>query len=219
MAARPPGGALLLAASLLWAVPSAPPLQAASVEVRVTDADGRPVKDAVVFVREVKGKSFPPPEEPYIMDQVNKEFVPHLLPVLVGGKVRFPNKDDIFHHVYSFSPSKTFDMPLYKGEPTQPIVFDAPGVVKLACNIHDWMQGIILVLPNPFYAVTDDRGAARLDIPDQDGLELMVFHELLKGPVEDTRKTVSFRDGRPLPAAWTLPLKPFRKKQGSAFDY
>ena len=82
-----------------------------------------------------------PTERTAAMDQVHKQFVPHVLPVVVGTAVTFPNHDQIHHHVYSFSRAKTFEMPLYKGENAPPVAFDQPGAVKIGCNIHDWMDG------------------------------------------------------------------------------
>lgn len=100
------------------------------------------------------------------MDQVGRKFMPHVLPVLVGTKVEFPNQDEIHHHVYSFSKPKRFDLPLYKGKPAEPIVMESTGVVKLGCNIHDWMHAHILVLPHPYFAVTGADGKASIaDVP------------------------------------------------------
>ena len=184
-----------------------------AVEAAVVDAGGKPVADAVVFVYELPGRSFPPPAEPLVMDQIRKEFVPHVLPVLVGSSVRFPNMDDIHHHLYSFSPAKTFELPLYKGTPAQPVVFDKKGVVKLGCNIHDWMSAVVLVLQNPYFAVTDAEGRARLPRPAGRGWELAVFHERLAGPVDATRR-------KALPGrekiSWTISLKPERKRRQPA---
>ena len=92
------------------------------------------------------------------MNQVGRTFVPHVLPVAVGTRVHFPNYDQIHHHVYSFSRTKTFELPLYRGEEAPPVLFDKPGVVKLGCNIHDWMAGIVLVLPYRHFAMTDAEG-------------------------------------------------------------
>ena len=92
------------------------------------------------------------------MNQINKTFVPAVLPIQAGTRVHFPNRDQIHHHVYSFSRTKSFELPLYRGEDARPVLFDKPGVVKLGCNIHDWMSAIILVLPTPWFAMTDADG-------------------------------------------------------------
>jgi plastocyanin len=129
---------LLSVLALLAAGGRGPALaRAPSVEASVTDQSGKPVLDAVVTLMPVGG---PPPAlrpMPAVMDQVNKEFVPAVLPVVVGTPVSFPNRDNIRHHVYSFSPAKKFELPLYMGTPSAPVVFDKPGAVALGCNIHD----------------------------------------------------------------------------------
>ena len=142
---------------------SASAANAATISGQVTGPDGQPIPQAVVFVEspvagEPEAASTPPSAE---MDQINKTFVPHVLPVAVGTRVRFPNSDQIHHHVYSFSRTKTFELPLYKGENAPPVLFDKPGVVKIGCNIHDWMSGIILVLPTRHFAITEDDGPLR----------------------------------------------------------
>lgn len=135
---------------------------AGTITAVVLDQQGKPVEGAVVMLLEAKGR-FKAPRKPAVMDQVGKKFVPYVLPVLVGTKVEFPNQDDIHHHVYSFSKPKRFDLPLYKGKPAEPIVMDSTGVVKLGCNIHDWMAAHVLVLPHPYFAVTGPDGKASIE--------------------------------------------------------
>jgi hypothetical protein len=97
-----------------------------------------------------------------VMDQKNRMFIPHVLAVQTGTSVRFPNSDDIRHHVYSFSPAKPFQLPLYKGTPANPEVFDRAGVVTLGCNIHDQMSAFILVVDTPYFEKTAANGRASL---------------------------------------------------------
>ena len=96
------------------------------------------------------------------MDQKNRMFIPHVLAVQTGTAVRFPNSDDIRHHVYSFSPAKQFQLPLYKGTPANPEVFDKAGVVTLGCNIHDQMSAFIVIVDTPHFAITAANGRASL---------------------------------------------------------
>src|SRR5262245_450842 len=136
---------------------------AAEITGRVVDPKGEPVREAVVFVDQLPaGVTTPADGRTAVMDQVNKEFVPHILPVAVGTLVSFPNHDQIHHHVYSLSRTKTFEIPLYKGESAPPVLFDQPGAVKLGCNIHDWMSGVILVVPTSYLAVNEDNGTFTL---------------------------------------------------------
>ena len=98
--------------------------------------------------------------------QVDREFVPYMTVLQTGTTVTFPNRDPIQHHVYSFSPAKSFEIKLYSGKSPSEILFDKPGVVTLGCNIHDWMIGYMLVVSTPYFAKTDAGGIARLrDVP------------------------------------------------------
>jgi plastocyanin len=127
------------------------PLAAATLTVRVQDARGRNLDDAVVYAVP-EGRQLPLARRTAVMDQKNRMFVPHVLPVQTGTSVSFPNSDDVRHHVYSFSPAKPFQLPLYKGTPSNPEVFDRAGVVTLGCNIHDQMSAFIVVVDTPFFA-------------------------------------------------------------------
>lgn len=181
------------------------------LEAFVQDEKGRPVENAVVFVNERLEGRFPPPQEPYVLDQIDRQFQPRVLPIIVGGTVRFPNKDNIYHHIYSFSEIKTFEIPLYIGEKVEPIRFDKPGVAHLGCNIHDWMSGVVLVLPNPYFKKTDAGGGAVLELPRRPAYRLAVFHERLAGSVDATARSVALPEDGPARAEWTLTLRPQRR--------
>jgi plastocyanin len=163
---------------------------AASVSGRVTTPDGKPVADAVVFVQEEIARATTAPR-PATMDQIDKTFVPGLLPIVAGTRVSFPNHDQIHHHVYSFSRTKTFELPLYKGEDATPVLFDKVGVVKVGCNIHDWMSGIILVLPTPWFARTDTDGRFNVENVPGGKHTFVAWHEHSKQKPEDTAQSVS----------------------------
>jgi len=173
--------------------------EARDVAGRVVDADGQPLADAVVFVSSGVDEAAVAEREPATMDQVHKQYVPHVLPIAVGTEVRFPNYDQIHHHVYSFSKAKTFEIPLYKGGPAPSIRFDTPGAVVLGCNIHDWMSGVILVLPTTHFAKTDESGSFVLrDLPEQP-LEISVWHERSRGdPSQHTRIVTPSAEASPL---------------------
>jgi plastocyanin len=91
-------------------------------------------------------------------------FAPALLPVEVGTKVEFPNLDDTYHNIFSYSPAKRFDLGRYPpGEkPVPSEIFDRPGLVTLRCDIHEHMRGLILVLDSPYFTITDAAGHYRL---------------------------------------------------------
>lgn len=176
----------------------------------VTGTDGAAVADAVVFVQAPSAA----PNKPttmQVVDQVNKTFIPGLLPIVVGTSVRFPNHDQIHHHVYSFSPTKTFELPLYKGEDAPPVLFDKVGVVKIGCNIHDWMSGIILVLPSPHYAVTGADGRFVLEDLPTGAYTLVAWHALSKLRPEDTAQSVQVGPDA-ANVSFKLPLAPARPR-------
>ncbi|HAW22137.1 MAG TPA: hypothetical protein DCX38_02040, partial [Pseudomonas sp.] len=100
-----------------------------------------------------------------VMDQIDKQFVPAVLAVATGTAVSFPNRDDIRHQVYSFSPAKRFELRLYEGTPSAPVTFDQPGLVILGCNIHDWMLGYVYITDDPWFGVSDAEGRIQLDAP------------------------------------------------------
>jgi plastocyanin len=137
------------------------PLFAATIEVRVQSARGSAVRDAVVYAIP-EGRTLPLARRTAVMDQKNRMFIPHVLAVQTGTSVRFPNSDDIRHHVYSFSPAKPFQLPLYKGTPANPEVFDKAGVVTLGCNIHDQMTAFIVIVDTPYFEKTGANGRASL---------------------------------------------------------
>ena len=110
--------------------------------------------------------SFPKPSSPPAKQVAQKDltFVPSLLPVQVGTRVEFPNLDDTYHSIFSYSPAKRFDLGRYRPEerPIPSQVFDTPGLVTLRCDIHDHMRGLILVLDTPYFVVTGADGRFRL---------------------------------------------------------
>jgi plastocyanin len=96
--------------------------------------------------------------------QKNFAFVPALLPVQVGTRIEFPNLDDTYHSIFSYSPAKRFDLGRYRPDerPIPSEVFDTPGLVTLRCDIHEHMRGLILVLNTPYFVVSDPEGRFRL---------------------------------------------------------
>ena len=138
----------------------------ASVQVDVHDGAGKPVSGAVVFLESNEAQRAERPLKGMEMAQENKQFLPGVLVVTKGTEVHFPNHDAVRHHVYSFSPAKKFELKLYKGTPSNPVLFDHPGVVVLGCNIHDQMVGWILVVDTPYFAKSSAAGRAELaDVP------------------------------------------------------
>lgn len=158
-------GRAAIAVALLCVLLRVLPARAASLAISVQLPDGGPLADAAVTVQPIGRKLSPPAPIRAVMDQMHRMFVPEVVVVPVGSTVSFPNSDSVSHQIYSFSPAKRFQLPLYKGKPYPPVLFDQTGVVILGCNIHDWMIGYIDVTDAPFYGTTDARGAWSAEVP------------------------------------------------------
>jgi plastocyanin len=182
---------------------------AAALHASVKDQHGKPVADTVVSATPLDPKNALRAKTPAVLiDQVDKQFLAYVTPVYVGSKVRFPNNDNVRHQVYSFSPAKRFDLPLYAGTDAPPVLFDKPGVVVLGCNIHDWMIGYIYVSETPFFAKTGSAGTASLeDMPSGDYL-VKIWHPRMDGTEEATSRRVTLSAGAPVNLEWQLTLKP-----------
>lgn len=139
----------------------------AALTVSVSGVQGQPVPGVVVTATRLDAPAAPLREKrSAIMDQLNRTFVPQVLVVAAGTSVDFPNSDSVSHQVYSFSPPKRFQLPLYKGEAHPPVLFDRPGLVVLGCNIHDSMVGYIYVADTPWFGRTDAQGRVQFaDLP------------------------------------------------------
>jgi hypothetical protein len=166
-----------LAAAALLAASAFSAHGAGTVRVVTRDSGGKPVADAVAYLASL---DFPapvqPPPGPVAITQKDQEFSPYVTPIVVGTKVVFPNLDNVQHHVYSVSPAKRFEIPLYIGDSKETIVFDRPGIVTLGCNIHDWMVAYVIVLSTPYYAKTGSDGTAEVSGLPPGHYRLEVWH-------------------------------------------
>ena len=152
---------------------------AAPVEVRVAAADGKALPGAVVFLEPRDGKPPPLPTSQVEIAQVDRRFVPEVSVVTVGSSVNFPNRDTVRHHVYSFSPTKKFEIKLYVGSPTAPVVFDKPGIAVLGCNIHDNMAAWVVVVDTPWWARSGADGRVSWPNVPAGRYKLRVWHAAL----------------------------------------
>ena len=186
---------------------------AAQVTVTVRDAQGAALKDAVVWL-EAPAHTAKGTAKPAEIGQVNREFDPFVTVVTTGTRVVFPNHDKVKHHVYSFSPAKSFEIQLYSGTPTEPIVFDKAGVVVIGCNIHDWMLAYVVVLDSPWFAKSAASGTAQLANLPAGRYTLHVWHPYQKADAATQEIELgSAQTSRVLSASLALappPLKPRR---------
>jgi plastocyanin len=142
-----------------------------------------------------------------IMDQVNTQFLPHILAVQKNTQVRFPNSDSIKHHVYSFSPAKTFELQLYKELAADPLLFSNEGAVELGCNIHDWMLGYIFVVDTPYFAKTDEAGNVALELPKGE-YQLDIWHPRIQGDLSHFSKNITLPSASDIQIKLTSPMLP-----------
>jgi plastocyanin len=210
------------------------PGAAAEISVTVVDRDGHGIEDAVVTATPVataapvvtatpavgKAPSGGAPKDA-VMDQRNRSFVPRVLAIPVGARVEFPNNDSVSHQVYSFSPAKRFQLPLYKGETHPPITFDQPGLVVLGCNIHDSMVGYIYVTPAPYFGTTDASGTLMLKDLPKDEYQIVVWSPYIADPPSSLSRAVHVEADTSARIQLTQPLRarPEPKPRRRDWDY
>jgi plastocyanin len=150
---------------------------AATLEVRVRDAAGTPVSDAVVFAVPASGGSDAKRAPKVEIQQRDREFIPYVTVLQTGTTVSFPNKDPILHHVYSFSAAKPFEIKLYGSDKSPAeVVFDQSGVVTLGCNIHDWMIAYVVAVPTPYFGRSGTDGFVRMRDLHAGSYEVKTWH-------------------------------------------
>ncbi len=174
---------------------------AATVELSVKDSKGAPLEDAAAWLTPKSGAA-PVLKREAAIAQRDKTFIPSVTIVQTGTPIRFPNQDPFRHHVYSFSPAKTFEIKLYAGTPVAPIVFDRPGEVVLGCNIHDPMIAWVYVVDTPWFAKTAKDGTARIEGVPAGEYELNLAHH--DQAARQAASTVRLKADETLPLAATI---------------
>jgi len=155
---------------------------AAPLAIRIEKRDGKPLNGAVLTLEAETQRLPAVTPVQAIVDQVDLSFVPDVVVIPVGSTVSFPNSDAVSHQVYSFSSIRRFQLPLYRGKPYPPVMFDQPGVVTLGCNIHDNMLAYVVVTDAPFFGRSDAMGHWTLpDVPNGK-YKLRLWHPLLNEP-------------------------------------
>ncbi len=180
-----------MAALLALGVATGPAARAATLHITVIGADGRPAADTVVMVQPgTTGQAAAPAPAPgaVVVEQKDFRFVPYVVVVPPGGAVRFVNKDPFDHHIRTLpggplgkvAPIKTFEFRLAAGgrhgDTSEPVKLDLPGTILLGCHLHGSMRGHVLVSATPWFAVTDERGRARVEGLPEGAIELKVWH-------------------------------------------
>jgi plastocyanin len=162
-----------------------------TISGKVTSKRVRDPRNTLVYIEKMDG-TFEPPEEHAVMNQQNLVYIPHVLPILVGTTVDFPNTDTVRHNVFSPPGSATvFNLGTYDIGITKTVVFDALGEIPVLCNVHAEMSAYIISLQNPYFYVTDRTGTFTFkDVPSGKYI-LKTWHEKLKS----VSKEVEIKEG------------------------
>ena len=166
---------MLLFASMLHAQSSPQPATkpaatTATIAGKITAEQGKTLPEMIVYLESTDpAMKFTPPKEPIHVSQRDAKFTPSLIVVCVGQSVDFSNDEPrpLEHNVFSRSPAKPFDLGLYQpGTGPKLVKFDTPGMIRLFCSIHRYMDGVIFVTPTPFHAKVAEDGTYRIeDVP------------------------------------------------------
>ena len=205
----------VLVLAMLSALLPAPRASAAELAVRVVDSRGQPVADAVVTAWPRDGAA-PAGRAPArrTIDQKNLAFVPYLEVFRPGDEVVFRNSDSTRHHVYSFSPVRTFDFVLAPHESSPPQRLDQAGVVAVGCNIHDQMVAYLYVSEAPWSARTDAGGNATLDRLPAGRYDIRAWQpRLMPGRAEPVQAVVLGPGAGAKALVFSLPLLPDPRRQ------
>ncbi|MBK7115347.1 MAG: methylamine utilization protein [Proteobacteria bacterium] len=190
------------------------PAMAAPLQISFVGVDGRGIGGTVVTLRSTDASRPVARPTAAVLDQVDLRFVPAVLAVPVGSQIVFPNSDSVSHQVYSFSPAKKFQLPLYRGKPYPPVLFDREGLVTLGCNIHDQMRAYVYVVEAQYFGRTDTSGTWSASDVEPGEYRVEIWHPLsrVQRPVLEQLLTVP-AGGAKLTLRAALPLKLRRESQ------
>jgi hypothetical protein len=200
----------LAALAMLATIPSSQASNTATMAITVKQANGMPVRDAVVTIYPTASGAGQAIRFPWAMDmaQANVAFTPGTLIVPAGATVRFPNRDKVRHSIYSFSKSAKIDIQLYGKDETRSHTFSVPGNVALGCKIHDQMRGYVKVVNTPYAAKTDQNGIVRIGQLPGGAATIKVWHPQLRSRTGELSEAVTIANGQASTRAVSVDLRP-----------
>lgn len=143
--------------------------------------------NTVIYIEKISGKQFDPPKEPVTMDQKNLVFIPHVLPIVVGTTVKYLNSDDVLHNV--FTPDKCaekFNLGTWPKGQARSYTFKTLGCgAVMLCNVHPEMEAYVVVLQNPYFAVSAKDGSYVIKNVPAGKYTFKIWHEKLKGASQE----------------------------------
>ena len=145
--------------------------------------------------------------QPVVINQIKREFDPFFSIVAKGSPVQLNNSDAYSHHVYSVSKGNKFDLPLYKGKPAKDVVFGEAGVVKLGCNIHDWMLAYVYVSQSQTIATTDASGVVTFPEIPAGTYQLRVWNPRFRNTKRVLTREIILEDGPAVEARLQVSLR------------
>ena len=171
-------GSVVRSVAILGLLSASPLALSASISVQVLNLAGQPLANSAVYAEPAAGQLPARSLKTVEIEQRKKTFFPLVTVIQAGTAISFPNNEPVRHQVYSFSPAKSFELKLYSGIPTNPILFDKAGTVVVGCNIHDRMIAYIHIVDTPYFAKTDASGQAKLDglMPGKYRLKAWLFN-------------------------------------------
>lgn len=143
------------------------------------------------------------PAEALEMVQLGETFIPHVLPVVKGSTVAFPNQDPIFHNVFSLSGTRSFDLGRYPKGESRSVDFDKTGVAPVFCHLHSDMSAVVLVLDNPYFAIPDAQGRYQIENIPPGEYTVVAWHERS----EEVEQRVTIRPGQSVELNITVPVE------------
>lgn len=142
-------------------------------------------QNVVVFIKGTVPGTFTPPATRPAMAQVDARFEPRVVPVLAGTTVEFPNRDSIYHNIFSLTQGANFNLGRYPRPESRAHTFEKPGLVRVNCDIHAHMLGFVLVLPHPYFAVPGADGSWRIPGIPAGSYHLVAWHDTLPPQVRE----------------------------------
>ena len=165
-------------------------------------SDTNELQHVVVYIERINAVAPAVSSRPSPMVQAGESFSPHVLPIVVGTTVEFPNSDPIFHNVFSLSRTRTFDLGRYPQGASKRVRFDRPGIVQVFCHLHADMSAVILVLENSFFTMADSAGNFAIENVPPGEYRVVAWHERIRPVV----RTLEVRAGVASRVEYQIPL-------------
>ena len=141
-----------------------------------TSSTSASAEDVVVFlVRE--GDPYAPSDQTVVIRQEDQMILPRVTAIQAGTRIAFPNDDDVYHNLFSLSTPHPFNLGRYPPGSSRTETFDEAGIVRMFCDIHSDMVGVILVLDTPYFVKPDPSGSYRITNVPQGRYTVVAWHE------------------------------------------